>query len=60
MNDNRPTSSSASAGAIHRLRYKPFSSLTLVRSTSRDGLHCSKRRLLTNIRQRVRATASRL
>ncbi|MNJ47873.1 hypothetical protein D3C77_430470 [compost metagenome] len=60
LNDNRPTSSSASAGATHRFRYKPFRSLTLVRSTSREGLHCSNRRLLTNIRQRVRTTASRL
>ncbi|MCY1353233.1 hypothetical protein D9M69_395680 [compost metagenome] len=57
---SRAHSARASAGAIHISRYSPGRSLLLVRSTSREGFHCSRRRLLNSMRHSVRAMASRL
>ncbi|MOA21578.1 hypothetical protein D3C78_1420780 [compost metagenome] len=54
------TSSKASAGPVHIIRYRPLRWLVLVLSTSRDGLHCNSRDLLTCMRHRVRRMASRL
>ncbi|MNI23422.1 hypothetical protein D3C73_770100 [compost metagenome] len=53
-------SSSAKAGAIHRLLYMPARSLPLERSTSREGCHCSRRRLLISMRHSERPIASKL